>query len=325
MKCKVKELINFIENGADFGLILEINDWIYLTSILHKTMFKGVNRFIWRLSHSGVRLQGFRSEFVEVNGSWQHYYVAKGKGKLPPVVVIHGLSGDGTDLAPMFSTLRKHFSKVIVPELPGHGQSQAPTVGMKSEAIFETFANGLDQMIDQPAIVLGNSLGGLATIRFTNYRPEKVKGIVLYSPGGAQMSLRELLVFKSKFRNSNRTETRAFLDMLVTKAPWYRRVVENVLKERFLQPSVQELISNVTPEVLLRPEEISALQPPTLFIWGKADTLQGKQVDYFKMHLPIHAEIAEPEDFAHCPFLDQPKACTRMAIEFATSLKMREP
>lgn len=287
-------------------------------------MFKAFNQIIGRLSHSTIRIQGFRSEFIEVDGSWQHYYTAKGKGQLPPVVVIHGLSGDGTDLAPMFSTLRKHFSKVIIPELPGHGRSQAPIEGMKSQEMFKTFAKGLDKMIDHPAIILGNSLGGLATIRFSNFKPEKVKGIVLYSPGGAQMSLRELLVFKSKFKNSNREETKAFLDMLVTKAPWYRRIVEKVLKERFLQAPVQELISNVTPDVLLKPEEINSIQPPTLFIWGKADTLQGKQVDYFKQHLPAHAEIAEPEDFAHCPFLDQPKACTRMAIEFATSLKMRE-
>lgn len=287
-------------------------------------MFKALNRFIWRLTHSTIRIQGFRSEFVEAKGSWQHYYVAKGKGKLPPVVVIHGLSGDGTDLAQMFSPLRKHFSKVIIPELPGHGKSNPPANGMTSKAIFDTFANGLDQMIDEPAIVLGNSLGGLATIRFTNSRPEKVKGIVLYSPGGAKMTLRELLVFKSKFKNSNRAERKDFLNMLVTKAPWYRRVVENIVKERFLQPPVQELLSNVTPEVLLKPEEIASLQPPTLFIWGKADTLQGDQVNYFKKHLPAHTEILEPDDFAHCPFLDQPHACVRMAIEFATSLKMKE-
>lgn len=287
-------------------------------------MFKALNRFIWRLTHSTIRIRGFRSEFVEAKGSWQHYYVAKGKGKLPPVVVIHGLSGDGTDLLPMFSTLRKHFRKVIVPELPGHGKSSPPKDGMNSIAIFETFAAGLDQMIHTPAIILGNSLGGLATIRFTNSRPEKVKGIVLYSPGGAKMTLRELLVFKSKFKNSNRGERKAFLDMLVTKAPWYRRVVENILKERFLQGSVQELLGNVTPDVLLKPEEIASLQPPTLFIWGKADTLQGNQVDYFKAHLPSHVEIVEPDDFAHCPFLDQPQACVRMAIEFATSLKMQE-
>jgi pimeloyl-ACP methyl ester carboxylesterase len=112
--------------------------------------------------------------------------------------------------------------------------------------------------------------------------------------------------------------------MLVTKAPWYRRLVEKVLVERFEAKPVQELISNVTPDVLLKPEEISSLQAPTLFVWGKADTLQGSQVNYFKQHLPSHAEIAEPDHFAHCPFLDQPKDCTRMAIEFATSLRMRE-
>lgn len=281
-------------------------------------------RLLTRATDSAIRARGFRREFVEAMGAWQHYYTAKGSGNLPPVVVIHGLSGDATDLAPMFGSLRKHFSKVIVPDLPGHGRSQPPTAGMKSHPTFETFARGLDQMISEPSILLGNSLGGLATIRYANYNPEKVKGIVLYSPGGAQMSLRELLVFKSKFRNSNRQEVRNFLDMLVTKAPWYRRIVENVLRNRFLQPNVKELIGNVTPDILLQPEEISSIQAPTLFIWGKADTLQGNQVNFFKEHLPKHAEIAEPEHFAHCPFLDQPKDCTRYAIEFATALKMRE-
>lgn len=280
-------------------------------------------RLITRATDTSIRIQGFRRELVEANGSWQHYYTAKGKGKLPPVVVIHGLSSESTDLAPMFGILRKHFSKVIVPDLPGHGKSQPPVDGMLSDPVFNTFAAGLDLMVNEPAIILGNSLGGLATIRYATRSPEKVKGIVLYSPAGAQLTLRELLVFKSKFRNSNRQEIRNFLDMLVSKAPWYRRVMEYVLHNRFTHPSVRELIGNVTPDILLRPEEVSNILAPTLFVWGKADTLMGTQIEFFKKHLPIHAEIVEPDHFAHCPFLDQPKDCTRLAIEFATSLKMR--
>lgn len=280
-----------------------------------------IYRFITGATDRAIRLQGFRREFVESSGAWQHYYVSPGKGSLPPVVVVHGLSGDATDLAPMFGMLRKHFSRVMIPDLPGHGRSQMPVGGMKGVHILETFAGGLDQMIKEPAIILGNSLGGLATIRYANRSPEKVRGMVLYSPGGAQMSLRELLVFKSKFRNRNREETRKFLDMLVTKAPWYRRVVENVLRNRFLQPPVVELIGNVTPDILLHPSEVQKIQHPTRLIWGKADTLQTNQVHFFKKHLPAHAEILEPDHFAHCPFLDQYKDCTRMAIEFATTLR----
>ncbi len=279
---------------------------------------------ITRATDTTIRISGFRREFVEAHGSWQHYYTAAGKGNLPPVVVIHGLSGDATDLAPMFSSLRKHFSKVIVPDLPGHGRSEPPVEGMKSGPTFETFSRGLDQMLKEPAIILGNSLGGLAAIRYANRSPEMVKGIVLYSPGGAQLSMRELFVFKGKFRTESREDVRRFLNMLVTKAPWYRRLIENVLRNRLLQPNVHELLRSVTPEILLQPEEVSGIQAPTLFIWGKADTLMGSQVNFFKQHLPAHAEIAEPDHFAHCPFLDQPKDCTRYAIEFATALKMRE-
>lgn len=283
-----------------------------------------IYKFITGATDRAIRMRGFRREFVEANGAWQHYYVGLGKGSLPPVVVVHGLSGEATDLAPMFGDLRRHFSKVMVPDLPGHGRSEPPRDGMKSQPTFETFAAGLDQMIKEPCILLGNSLGGLATIRYANRSPQNVLGTVLYSPGGAPMSLRELIVFKNKFRNSNREETRRFLDMLVTRPPWYRRIVENVLRNRFLQPPVQELLRNVTPDILLQPQEVKALQPPTLFIWGKADTLQGSQVEFFRQHLPPHVEIMEPDHFAHCPFLDQPRDCTRYAIAFATALMQRQ-
>lgn len=279
-------------------------------------------RLITRAADTAIRIRGFRREFIEANGSWQHYYVGLGKGNLAPVVLIHGLSGDATDLAPMYGPLRKHFKKVIVPDLPGHGRSQPPLDGMKATTTFETFARGLDQMLREPSFLLGNSLGGLAAIRYANHNPEMVKGIVLYSPGGAQVSLRELIVFKNKFRTDTRQDVRNFLNMLVTRAPWYRRMVENVLRNRLSQPAVKELLGNVTPDILLQPEEIARLTTPTLFIWGKADTLMGSQVNFFKQHLPAHAEIAEPDHFAHCPFLDQPKDCTRYAIEFATALKI---
>ncbi|MFN8393155.1 MAG: alpha/beta hydrolase [Bacteroidia bacterium] len=279
-------------------------------------------RLITRAADTAIRIRGFRREFIEANGSWQHYYVGLGKGSLPPVVLIHGLSGDATDLAPMYGPLRKHFKKVIVPDLPGHGRSQPPIEGMKAIPTFETFARGLDQILREPSFLLGNSLGGLAAIRYANHNPEMVKGIVLYSPGGAQVSLRELIVFKNKFRTDTRQDVRNFLNMLVTRAPWYRRMVENVLRNRLSQPAVMELLSNVTPDILLKPEEVASIPTPTLFIWGKADTLMGSQVNFFKQHLPSHAEIAEPDHFAHCPFIDQPKDCTRYAIEFATALKM---
>ncbi len=85
--------------------------------------------------------------------------------------------------APVFTRLR---GPIIAVDLPGHGKSDVPADGMRARAIDVMLCEALDALIVTPAVVFGNSLGGLAALRYAVARPERVCGLILNSPGGGR-------------------------------------------------------------------------------------------------------------------------------------------
>lgn len=269
---------------------------------------------IERATRWTLRRKGFKSRFVDAQGARIHYFDRDGRGDLPPVLLIHGLSADATDVANMFP-LYKHTRRLMAIDLPGHGLSEPPARGMKPGPAHSTLAYALDTLLNEPTIIIGNSLGGLAAIRYANHRPEQVKGLILLSPGGAQMDESQLAEFKDRFSNRDRNEAKEFLDLLMVAKPWYQNIVERMVVYRFGRPEIQELMSHVTTEVLLKPDEIKGLQPPTHLLWGARDWLQAGQLQFFKDHAPEHLQFHEPEHYSHCPFLDYPKEVNKKLLE----------
>ncbi|MEM7037566.1 MAG: alpha/beta hydrolase [Bacteroidota bacterium] len=264
------------------------------------------------MDRGSTRFQGFRSDYVEACGVRQHALVAKGKGEGPTVALVHGLSAESTDLKNMFGFFRKRARRVIAPDLPGHGLSEIPEGGMRAGGMMDTFSEALAKRLDGPAVLLGNSLGGLAVIRFAHLYPDLVRALILIAPGGGQMSAPQLNAFKAQFPSPNRAEARQFIDLLLTRPPWYRGIVERIVMHRFARPHIRELIDHVKPEHLLRPEEVASLKVPTLLVWGGADHLQKGQFPFFRDHAPAHFKVEKPEGFSHCPFMDNAKRLNRL-------------
>jgi pimeloyl-ACP methyl ester carboxylesterase len=106
-------------------------------------------------------------------------YQDEGHGS-PPLVLVHGLGR------------REHFAaqverfaparRVVAPDLPGFGDSDAPEREYSIAAFAEDIAwlctvLGLDR-----AVVAGHSMGGAVAVEVAARRPELVSGIVLIDP-----------------------------------------------------------------------------------------------------------------------------------------------
>src|SRR5258708_25969402 len=86
-----------------------------------------------------------------------------------PLLLFHSLLSDRASFDAIAPELQKSF-RVIVPELPGFGRSQAVTGGLAAVAgrmaeVVEHAANGED------AIVLGNGYGGFVPAERVSPRP----------------------------------------------------------------------------------------------------------------------------------------------------------
>ena len=119
-----------------------------------------------------------KSLTVDLDGP-VHYVDHGGTG--PVLVLVHGLGGSHTnwhDLAPL---LTSEFHVYAV-DLAGHGRT--PRHGRSSSVrgnrrLLDRF---LTEVVDGPAILVGNSMGGMLSILEAAAKPERVAGLVLIAP-----------------------------------------------------------------------------------------------------------------------------------------------
>jgi pimeloyl-ACP methyl ester carboxylesterase len=69
--------------------------------------------------------------------------------------------------------------RLILWDLPGHGESEPPAEGTTPEGLAGQMLAILDAEGAERAVLVGLGIGGLLTLRFWRYFPERVRGMVL--------------------------------------------------------------------------------------------------------------------------------------------------
>ncbi|MGW4892932.1 alpha/beta fold hydrolase [Kitasatospora sp. NPDC004240] len=102
----------------------------------------------------------------------------------PPIVFVHGTRFSAGQWSPQLAALQEDF-RVAAVDLPGHGARSAQPWSLN--AATEIIASAVDSLDHGPALVVGHSLGGYASLEFARRRPERLRGLVL---AGASASTR---------------------------------------------------------------------------------------------------------------------------------------
>ncbi len=105
------------------------------------------------------------------------------KGDGQPLLFLHGVGNQGSswfEVAPAFAGSHR----VVVPDLPGHGES-APATG---DLPMATIVSGAERLLlevtaDRKAIVVGNSMGAWIATLLALKHPDRVERIVLVNGG----------------------------------------------------------------------------------------------------------------------------------------------
>jgi pimeloyl-ACP methyl ester carboxylesterase len=132
-----------------------------------------------------VDLEGASSRFADVGGIRIHY---NEMGSGTPLVLIHG-SGPGAygwaNFSRNMEPLSKRFRAICI-DLPGFGKSDMKPAGVPIPGWWAEFVGKfLDALGIEKAHFIGNSLGGMITLKLALTRPEKVGRMVLMGTGGS--------------------------------------------------------------------------------------------------------------------------------------------
>ena len=223
------------------------------------------------------------SKTIDVDGTKIHYNEA---GEGVPLVLIHG-AGPGasgwSNYNRNVAELAKSF-RVIVPDLPGFGKSDTKPAG---SAMPEWYATKMGQLLDaldiESAHFVGNSLGGMITLRLAMDRPEKVKRMVLMGTAGSlpafsnypTPAIMELLFFYDG-EGPSKERLRRFADQFVFDPS---QITDDLLQNR-MDTAMQDHIVENPPmrpvpgtkfEEVWRDARLTMLQHDTMLMWGRED------------------------------------------------------
>lgn len=119
---------------------------------------------------------GFVSDTFETRGATVHF--VKGPARGPALVLIPGQSMTWRSYERALPRLASHF-EVFAVDVRGHGGSSWTPGEYDFDTMGEDFATLLSGVVKRPAIVSGNSSGGLIALWLAANTPELVSGIVM--------------------------------------------------------------------------------------------------------------------------------------------------
>jgi pimeloyl-ACP methyl ester carboxylesterase len=202
-------------------------------------------------------------------------------GAGPPIVCLHAIAHDAGD----FAGVRARFAdrhRVLAIDWPGHGRSPRDVVPTSAARYAVLLAGALDALGVDDAVVVGNSIGGAAALRYAARRPERVRGLVLENPGGLapvdDALARAVLAGMAAFFAAGARGVRWFAPAF---AAYYRTVLQRaaaaptrrriVARGRAMAPVLAEAWrSFADPEADVR-GCVGAVRCPVLFVWAVRD------------------------------------------------------
>lgn len=273
-----------------------------------------------------AKLPGLEERFATVKGVRMRYFLG---GEGPPLVLVHGLGGAAAnwiELAPLLA--RRH--RLLVPDLPGHGGSEAlPAVsGLDPFADRVALLAKREEML--PAPVVGHSLGGMVVLRLALRRPGDVTALVLAAGAGLSMGNvwgRNVLSLFTAVR-PGRVAARA--RRWVSRSELLRRFVFGFVSVADPAALTDDAVDGFLAAQLLHTdvgsawqalrgddprEELEGIACPVLVLWG-ADDVQLPLDDAFEYTRRLRARLRVIPGCGHLLIGERPDACDRAIEDF---------
>ena len=262
----------------------------------------------------------------------------------PPVVLIHGLSATNASMLPLIPQLATEY-RVLAPDLPGHGGTEATGDPHAAEFLGNWLIEFLRQTCDQPAVLIGNSLGGRTALEAALNSPYEVRGLVLLCPAVAFRKLRQFVPLVRMVRDEiaalpvkvprtmvSRVLHSLFYDPGCLPEPWYEAAIDEFTRVLNIRANRLSIFSSLRHIYLDEPfgetgfwERLPNLKPPALFIWGDHDVLVPASFHNFATAALPQAQSVILAECGHVPQFEHPELTGQYAREFIAALPTPSP
>lgn len=272
-------------------------------------------------------------------GGIETFYLESGPPDAPPVVLVHGLSATNASMLPMIPALARSY-RVLAPDLPGHGGTQATPAQHGAAYLGRWLAGFLRETCTEPAVLIGNSLGGRTALQAALDAPDAVRGLVLLCPAVAFRKLRQLaplvrlvpdqivalpMLFPRTL--AMRGLRNLFSEPSRLPQAWYDAAIDEFERVLGIRANRLATFSALRNIYLDEPfgdngfwNRLPGLQPPALFLWGDRDVLVPAGFGRFVTEALPNAHSVVLSDCGHVPQFEHTELTIRYTTQFIESL-----
>lgn len=276
------------------------------------------------VSSAEARLYGLHKRRVSVGDTLFTIYESEGQGA--PILMLHGFSADKD----VWARFARHFSKdhrVIIPDLPGHGETgynQALDYGISAQV--ERLIGLLDALKVGQVHVVGNSMGGHMAAQFALDHPERTLSATMIDPAGMPQphpsEMRRLLAKgHNPFLLESRQAFAPFYAMTMAQPPLMPGFVLDAIADGYVarRSQLAHIFADIERPTSL-PERAGEIKAPTLLLWGQQDQLiDVSAVAVWKKAMPqLRVEILN--DLGHMPMVERPAETAALYQSFIDPL-----
>jgi pimeloyl-ACP methyl ester carboxylesterase len=217
-----------------------------------------------------------------------------------PFVLVHGYGVASGYLLPTAEHLAGDFP-VLVPDLPGWGESDDPESALDVNALADFLAAWMHELQIDRALLLGNSFGCQIVVALADRHPSRVRGTVLVGPSldPATLPIPKLiwLLVKDAVREHPRQLAIATRDYLRFG---YGRGKETL---RFM---ISDRIQDRLPGIRI----------PVLVVRGEHDPIASRTWCQSLAERAPRGRFAEMSDTAHAANFDAPESLSSLVRQF---------
>jgi pimeloyl-ACP methyl ester carboxylesterase len=270
--------------------------------------------------------------FEKLTWDWKGHsiqYTVAGTGQ--PLVLVHGFGASIGHWRKNIPVLAAAGYQVFALDLLGFGGSAKPALTYSVQLWVDLLRDFWTEKVQQPAVFVGNSIGGLITLAVLAEHPEISTGGVLLNPAGGlnhrpeelNLPLRIVMGSFAKLVNSptfgpwlfdrvrQKTRIRGSLKQVYRNPDAITDELVDMLHAPSCDPGAQKVFAAIlTAEPGPQPSELlPRIQVPLLVLWGDADPwtpIAGART-YQELTASHDVELVAIPNTGHCPHDERPE------------------
>ena len=241
-----------------------------------------------------------------INGIQFGYEILGQEG--PPVVMVHGFGLNRKIWIPVVTEYLRNY-QVILPDVRGHGESDAPGGPYPMSLLAEDLVNLLAFLGVERAIICGHSMGGYIALAYADAYHQRMSGIGLITTRSEADSEEGRVGRYESIRAVGNQGARSAADSLAPR----------LTKDESLIKEMRAMITQTSPQGIIAAQQGMAERPdfsgllpeitvPALVVAGVQDQIiQLKSAKEMADTLPDGEFLSIPEA-GHLPMLETPEA-----------------